>query len=382
MPARVRLIALACAAAVFAILLAALGALLPAQASQVDPSKDYGYVYSGAKSASVPFATQAMGEDALVLFGSSELSTPPSLVPQVPANIFGVRDCGVSLMCVGEAYDQSLWHSIAAGAYAPHLDKRKVAIIVSPTWFEDGGLSSELFSTRFSYSLYRDFMRNESISEGTKSYVQRRVSAQGVDASVARAGAGTDAVGLLNDAVFSFMDDLRSRRNLREVASMGFSVDKAAVEPDFAALRAQALIDAQERSTTNEWGLDDAFWRENVEGHTDQIAGALSAQTFTDTPEYDDFGCFLRVCQEAGLEPLVIVSPLQGDYYDLVGVAAPVRRASYDHIIQICNSYGVRIADFSDREYERYFLHDQVHFGWTGWVDVCEAIYQFAKEPA
>ena len=88
----------------------------------------------------------------------------------------------------------------------------------------------------------------------------------------------------------------------------------------------------------------------------------------------------LRACQEAGLEPLVIVSPLQGDYYDLVGVAAPVRRASYDHIIQICNSYGVRIADFSDREYERYFLHDQVHFGWTGWVDVCEAIYQFAKE--
>ena len=379
MQARSRLLALGAACAVFAVLLLALNALLPAQESQADPAKDYGYVYSGAKSASTGFCSAAMGKDAVLLFGSSELSTPPSLVPQVPANIFGVRDCGVSLMCIGEAYDQSLWHAIAAGAFAQRVGPRKVAIIVSPTWFVDGGLSSELFETRFSYSLYRSFMANPSLSDQTKAYVQQRVAQQGIDGATVRAGARADAPSAINDIVFSFLDDMHARRKVQEVSRMGFAVDKAAVEPDFAALRQQALADAQQRTATNEWGLDDEFWAQNVAGREGQIAGALAAETFSDTPEYDDFGCFLRVCQESGLEPLVVVSPIQGDYYDLVGVAPQTRRASYDHILEVCNAYGVAVADFSDREYERYFLHDQVHFGWTGWVDVCEAIYRFAK---
>ena len=37
-------------------------------------------------------------------------------------------------------------------------------------------------------------------------------------------------------------------------------------------------------------------------------------------------------------------------------------------------------ADFTDREYEKYFLFDTVHFGWTGWVDVEEAIYDFVNQ--
>jgi D-alanine transfer protein len=45
------------------------------------------------------------------------------------------------------------------------------------------------------------------------------------------------------------------------------------------------------------------------------------------------------------------------------------------------NAHGAsaKLADFSDREYEKYFLFDIVHFGWTGWIDVEQAIYEFAK---
>ena len=86
------------------------------------------------------------------------------------------------------------------------------------------------------------------------------------------------------------------------------------------------------------------------------------------------------MCQETGLEPLVVVSPISGPYYDWVGIDEQTRRSCYDHILQICSSYGVAVADFSDKEYEKYFLNDQVHFGWTGWVDAEEAIYTFAKE--
>ena len=46
----------------------------------------------------------------------------------------------------------------------------------------------------------------------------------------------------------------------------------------------------------------------------------------------------------------------------------------------VADHEGAKLADFSDREYERYFLYDIVHFGWTGWIDVEQSIYEFAQE--
>ena len=353
--------------------------LLPALASLARDGVTYGYVYSGVKSASVDFTAAGMEADDMLLFGSSELSTPASLVPEVPAVVFGRNPYGVGLACIGEAYDQSLWHAIAAGAYAPEVANGKVAIIVSPSWFTDGGLDASLFQTRFSYTLYRRFMDNPSISDACKAYVEKRLAEQGIDEATVRAGARGDVLAWVNDAVFAAMDDLRLRAGLQEVADAGLARDmRPTVQPDFAQWRAHALEDARERST-NEWGFDDDFYENNVGEYKDQIEGRLAGETFADTPEYDDFGLFLRVCSEAGLTPLVIVAPLSGDYYDWVGIDADARRACYDHILQICDAYGVAVADFSGKEYEKYFLHDQVHFGWTGWVDVEAAIYDFAK---
>ena len=370
-------------AALLAFALAAAGVTyaLPAQVKLADPSKNYGYVYSGAKSSSIAFATASQTPDTFALFGSSELSTPPSLVPEVPATVFGNNNYGIDLLCIGEAFDQSLWHAIAAGAYADSLANKKVAIIVSPNWFFDGGVDNSVFGTRFSYSLYHAFAANSSLSPETKEYVQMRLAQQGIADSVVNAPWRTGPLEVANDAAYSWTDDLRLRQSLQDVSGFGFVPEKDGqqFEPPFATIREHALANAKERAS-NEWGFDDDFYAENVGEYKDQIAGHMAGETFADTAEYDDFGLFLRVCQESGLDPLVIVSPLSGDYFDWVGIDAATRRSCYDHVIDIAEAYGVTIADFSDREYELYFLHDQVHFGGPGWVDVEEALYRFMKE--
>ena len=117
----------------------------PAQ-GEVRDGAEYGYVYSGVKSSSVDFVKANLDEESLVVLGSSEFSTPKRLVPQVPSQVFGTADYGVRLMLVGEAYDQSLWHAIALGALADGgLPGNKVAIIVAPGWFTDGGQDAETF---------------------------------------------------------------------------------------------------------------------------------------------------------------------------------------------------------------------------------------------
>ncbi|MDO4536697.1 MAG: D-alanyl-lipoteichoic acid biosynthesis protein DltD [Coriobacteriales bacterium] len=389
-----RLAALLAGVLVAVVAVVATFVLLPAQASH-DESRDYGYVYSGAKSASVDFVRSCMGDDSLLMLGSSEFSTPASLVPEIPAQVLGAHNYGVRAMLVGEAFDQCLWDCMALGALAEDgLPRNKVVLIVGLGQFTDGGLDNASFGERFSYPLYDAFCSNEKIPEQIRSYVRTRLAEQGIDGTTLRAGAagsslaqadGTPAplalVDVLNDIVFSGMGDLRLRADLIDVRSR--SIERASGEleqPDWEAWRAQGLADAQRMSTTNDWGAEDAFWTKQLAPALDSLAGARAAETYTQTPEYNDLNCFLLVCEACGVEPLVVIQPVMGPYYDHVGISSETRNAAYQRIRDVVAAHpSARLADFSDREYEKYFLFDIVHFGWTGWIDAQHAIYDFAQ---
>jgi len=367
--------------ALFGAVYAGVQVVLPAQDVH-DSNRNYGYVYSGAKSSSVAFNTSADADDSLLLFGSSELSTPASSVPQVPTAVFGQGNYGVDLTYVGEAYDQSLWHSMAAGAYAGSVDNKKCAIIVSPGWFEDGGVDNTTFGLRFSYGLYRAFCDNPDISDASKAYLVKRLHEQGIDEMTINAGLRTMPQDYLNDAVLATMDDLKVRNELRSVRKGGLDQSQRGDEEplSFDELRAQALADAQAASTNNDWGIDDSFYSNNIAGNEDRLTNLHADETYSHTPEFNDFNFLLKVMREVGFEPLVIISPIHGDFYDMEGVTASVRHTLYRRIAEICDEHGVACADLTSHEYEKYFLHDIVHFGGPGWVAVEEAIYDHATK--
>lgn len=366
----------------FAITFALFCAFLPQQ-NEHDESLTYGYVYSGAKSQSVAFNTAADAEDSIFLFGSSELSTPSNVVAQVPSVVFGENDFGVNLTYVGEAYDQSLWHSMAIAAYEPYVNNnRKIILIVSPTWFEDAGLDESTFGMRFSYSLYRAFCDNPQISTSSKNYLASRLADYGIDQTTIQAGRGETLIDNLNNAAFLWADDLTLRKELLEVREKGVPQVSSTTptQPDFEELHYQALTDAAVNSTNNAWGLDDDFYANNIEANLDRLQGTLAEERFANAEELKDFSFLLKVCNELGLDPLVVVPPVHGQFYDYAGTSAADRRACYDRILELCKANDVPVADFTDREYEQYFLHDIVHLGNTGWVDVEEAIYSFITD--
>ena len=375
-----RLRALVVGVAVAACVVAATFVVLPAQDAHAD-DVDYGYVYSGAKSSSVPFVKANLGDDSLLVLGSSEFSTPARVVPQVPAAAFGTHNYGVRLMLVGEAFDQCLWDTIAMGALAKGgVPQNKVALIVGLGMFTDGGLDASTFSTRFSYSLYRAFCANDQIPADVRAKVRQRLLEQGVDETTVRAGDPQDPLAAIDATVLDAMDDLKLRNELGEVRSSGIDLAAGPVEtPDWEALRQQALEDAQRMSTTNDWGVEDDFYTKQLEPALDSLAGARADETYSDTPEYDDLELFLQVCDACGIEPLVVIEPTLGPYYDHIGITAQTRAAAYQRIRDVVAAHSsARLADFSANEYEKYFLFDIVHFGWTGWVDTERALYEFA----
>lgn len=375
-----RLIALLAGMAIAACVVMVTMLVLPRQ-DVADPSVEYGYVYSGAKSSSVAFVRANMDQSSLLMLGSSEFSTPASAVPQIPAQTFGTNNFGIRPMLVGEAFDQCLWHAIALGALAQDgLPRNKVVFTVGLGQFTDGGMDSSTFNTRFSYSLYRGFCENPRIPYEERAYVARRLDEQGVDESALRAARKDDPVAALDGVVLGAMDDLRLRSDLVGVRGRGISkVASEVQEPNWDELRARALEDAQRMSTTNDWGAEDRFYTTQLEPALEGLKGARAGETYTDTPEYDDLECFLNVCDACGVEPLVVISPSMGPYYDHIGIDRQTRESAYARIRDVVARHPVaRLADFSDREYEKYFLFDIVHFGWTGWIDVERSIYEFA----
>lgn len=107
------------------------------------------------------------------------------------------------------------------------------------------------------------------------------------------------------------------------------------------------------------------------------LKGSYSGASYVESPEYDDFRLFLDVCKELNIEPLIISAPVNGRWYDYAEFSKADRNTYYQNIRDICREYNVKLADFSQKEYEIYFLRDIMHLGWKGWVYLDRAVYEF-----
>ena len=150
-------------------------------------------------------------------------------------------------------------------------------------------------------------------------------------------------------------------------------------EPDWDGWLAAMEQEGAEQTSSNDLGVYNSWYEK---GKCEEwIKGAKEWCTYTDEPyqetEFEDFRLFLDVCRETGIEPLVVLMPLKGELFDETVYTADVRAQWYDRMKAICDEYGVEYVDFSPYEYDPYFLYDMAHFGWTGWVHVNRAIYEF-----
>ena len=363
-----------------AVVVAAITCALPQQNAKADTTRLYDYVYSGVKSESVDFTTANMSDDGILTFGTSELYISMPLVNQCPQKVFGESVSGVDMTYVGEAFDQSLWQAIAAGAYAPQAKSNKVVLMLSPQWFFKNNGQQSKFASKFSYTLYKNFLNNAAISDDTKAYVRSRLQQLGVDETQIRAANDDTLIDAFNDAAYQFSNDLRIRSKLDALVngspkkSQTRTAAQYTGEPDWDSLLDDAQAQGEQSCTNNDFGIHDAYWEKNSQYRSE------SGQDFTHADdEWSDFECFLHVCKEAGLEPLVVILPMHGQWYDQAGVTSDTRAQFYDQARAMCDAQDVAYADFSSCEYEKYFLCDTVHPGWIGWVRIEHAVYDFVN---
>ncbi|MBF1119964.1 MAG: D-alanyl-lipoteichoic acid biosynthesis protein DltD, partial [Streptococcus sp.] len=72
--------------------------------------------------------------------------------------------------------------------------------------------------------------------------------------------------------------------------------------------------------------------------------------------------------------------PVNGPWYDYIGIDASQRNAFSTKINEIVKEAGVKQVDLTSHDYDPYYIWDATHPGWKGWPLVEKELVKFFKE--
>lgn len=335
------------------------------------------------------------GDNPRLVFGSSELNPGPA-GPAHPASLLEGGEYGIDVMVTGRAFCEDLWQAIEVGAFAGRMDgdeaSRRVVLIPSMQWFMCYRAAKRDFTASFSQGAYDAFMANPDLSDSIKDEVTRRMAIYGVDRS-AGSSPTMDAASLLDRASDQLLATLRlSTKPVAAVSKpdgtdqegaasspeRSLSSASSAAVPDWDAIFLEADRTAREKAGSNAMGVNDAWYAKNLD---DWLAGTkgwkVEDERYFSTQEFEDFKLLLRVCHEAGVLPMVLIQPVKGELYDQTVYDAQARQRYYQMVRGACEEAGVPVADFSNHEYDTYFLREYSHPSDLGGAYYSKAIYTY-----
>lgn len=330
-------------------------------------------------------------ENSIPVFGSSELSASDNVA--YPPSLFHHGNSDFNMVLMGRGYMQSLHHAVVLGGISDNISNKKVVLILSPQWFSASHLSSEVYASRFSERMYSQFLKNPDISYNTKEKVTERLKnlLAADPAQLARLEMyekvylkhSFNPISQIELRLYdSFMDYRqvyllgKEMKNIKGTEENFITADQL----DFKVLMEEAQAAGEKECTNNKFYIYDEYYDTYIREGEENAKGSMADNSFLSSPEYGDLRIFLDVCKETGITPLIVSIPVNGRWYDWTGFPQEDRKGYYENIRTICREYQVEIADFSDKEYEEYFLKDIMHLGWKGWVYLDEAVYNFYKQ--
>ena len=335
-------------------------------------------------------------ENGYPVFGSSEFMHG-SDTPYHPAQVFAGSD--FHPMLIGAGYYQSLSHATTLASIAEGMTVKKAALILSPQWFRKTGVVDQAYASRFSETHYAAAMANENLSDEVKQYISDRTQVLlSVDENTQQRVTmyddvlwkkDVDPIETLREETWSaFLNEkelfetmlLGNSKKLREAEKKEAAASGNGGAPDWDTLLQKAEEEGEEQNQ-NPFYIDEKAYK-RLKPHLEKKKGINSDayKGYQNGPEFDDLRCFLQTCQDLEIDPMLVIVPVNGYYYDYTGFPKEAREKYYEKIRGIAEEYGAKVADFSGQEYTKYFFEDRVHLGKKGWVMVDESLYEFYKE--
>lgn len=328
----------------------------------------------------------------LFLLGSSEMGIN---VPQNALNIFPFKDAKYSTSCFGRAYSQDLQQATYLGS-EPLNESQKVTLIVSIQWFEEqDSISPYNFAVNFSDIQFYKFLENPKISIENKKYYAERIyklltksKKYPAEAFYAKLYIGTSKFNEFEKAIFTpyyetkkYLLDIKDKallyKEIKELPDKGS--EQTLKEIDWEDEYKEIQEESDNTVSTNQFHINDNYYNSELKNMIRQLEGQSKAENPVSSKEMDDFKFFLSICRDLGIKPYIIMMPVNGWYYDYVGLTKDKRYNFYDSIKQLANDNDLEALDLREYEYKKDFLIDLKHLGKEGWLKVSEEIYKHFK---
>ncbi len=326
---------------------------------------------------------EIIDENTLLIFGSSELTSLESYENTVGSFLNGDE---MNIITIGAGYFQSLSHTITLGAISDEISSKKIALFISPQWFDADGISNDAFSSRMSEDEFLEFLYNPKIKEEYKTYVTERTIAllQNSPTQLKRIEKYSNAMHnpFSIDSLYTAI--MRKFWNYRAKYAVYEQIDNMRPEEDipyydlsnidFEQILQLAENQGKESCTNNEFGIDDFYWKEYVEKKYLQGETKDKKQGYNKSVEYDDLRCFLSLARDLDFEVYVVSIPVNEKWYRYTGILFD---EYYDNIRLLVSEYNnVIFFDMTKYADEKYFLRDIMHLGWKGWARINEELYK------
>ena len=319
--------------------------------------------------------------NSMPLYGSSELNR---FDPFHPYNYARATNASYSTFMIGRGGMQSITHFLNFAAQEKNLKDKKIVFIVSPQWFTEKGMGELHFSPNYSMLHAYDLAYNKDIDIELRNRAMKRllefetVNRDQLLRTIYQYqlsnGKERPVVGRLAMMAGHFQKALLEKKDLyysifpRESNKLKNN-DKLVANQTFE----QQLENAEEygkKRVSNDLMIENKFYKRLVNANLTKFKGSRKNEDYTVSPEYEDFQLVIDILKDADAKPLFISIPVNGYWYDYNEYPQERRQKYYEKIEQVLTNANVPYVDFSDHEYDPYFIMDTIHIAWKGWVYV------------
>ncbi|MEK8199535.1 D-alanyl-lipoteichoic acid biosynthesis protein DltD [Lysinibacillus sp. FSL M8-0134] len=317
--------------------------------------------------------------NSMPLYGSSELNR---FDPFHPYNYARATEAPYSTFMVGRGGMQSITHFLNFAAQEKNLKDKKVVFIISPQWFTAKGMGEFHFSPNYSMLQAYDLAFNDEMDANLRKRAMERL----LEFDTVKRdrllktmyqyqmsnGKKNPITGRMAMIAGRFHKELLEKKDLyyslfprkgHKLKSNDTLIANQTFDQQVQAAEAYG-----KKRVSNDYMIENRAYQRLVNANFSKFKGMRKKEDYTKSPEYEDFQLVIDVLKDAGAKPLFVSIPVNGYWYDYNGYPEERRHQYYDKMAQVLKDADVSYVDFTDHEYDPYFIMDTIHIAWKGWV--------------
>ena len=325
----------------------------------------------------------------LVLLGSSELTTTIN-EEYHPKKIFNYED--FNIMQIGVGNSQNIIHAATIGSIGNDMRNNEIVMIQSIQWFDNkNGILKDAFLSRISSEHVYNTMANDKISKETKEkFINRVIELSSTNKVlnkkyrsykkyfVEEQGNFITGEFLKLDNYFYKLKNKYEFFKNKGRENYPLSGEKT---PDYnwKELDDKVTEQAKERTNNNDYQIDNTYYDKYIRVKYNQLKDSSKNTKYDDSREYEDLDILLSIVKDLNLNIKFAILPSNGRWSDYTGIGSEKRQVAYNKLKEIAKNNNIEVMDYSNKEYEDYYMYDAMHLGWRGWIDFERDLYKLKK---